>query len=1142
MTGSPAPITQQSGLIGASRARFLVNHFVEHPRTTAVLCQDHKEAQAFQDDLLCFAPNLSVRIFDPIDALPYFQISPNPDILLDRLGVLGEIERSPSPFILLIPITALGRYLIPHTVFREAILELNAGAEWDRDRLIQSLIQLGYQRVPLVEDRGTFAVRGGIIDLFSPAHSGPVRIEFFGNKIDELRFFNSSSQKSTAATQQAIALPAREILYSHLSPTWRTTLKKRCDTQDIPKKARDQIQELMQQEIYFHGIETYLAFFYQNQKLATVLDYLPESGQVCFLDKRSLEQTYADFLSALETQHQRSTSVERIFSIDEIYAPWSQLVSPAERFSTINLLETAADQSPHRIHSNALLLKDAISTLYREKNLRALAGTMQDHLSRGEQVYLVASSPAQRTRLNDLLIAHGLKLATGAPESKPSTTGSVTMLTGNLSRGFYWEDRGEWWISDQEIFGQKVRRSRIDSSTEPFLSFQALAPGDYIVHEAHGVGRYLGLERLRFGSVENDFLVLQYQDGDRLYVPADQLDRVTRYNAQDGGSPALDKLGGYSWSRVREKVKRGTRKLARQLLQLQALRAASKGYAFSTSNELFEEFEATFPFTETDDQLRAINDVVQDMESEKPMDRLVCGDVGYGKTEVAIRAAFKAVLDQKQVAVLVPTTVLAFQHFNSFKQRLEKFAVKTAMLSRFQIPADQKKVLKALQSGNIDIIIGTHRLLSKDLEFSDLGLLIIDEEQHFGVTQKERIKQMSRLVDTLTLTATPIPRTLNFALTGIRDLSVIQTPPADRLAIRTYVIPFAEGTIVEAITREIKRGGQVYFVHNRIQNIQHMKQTLLRLMPNLSIEIGHGQMEEEQLERVMVNFMAGKFSVLLCTTIIESGLDIPSVNTIIINDADHFGLSQLYQLRGRVGRSNHRAYCYLICPDEALLTDVAKKRLRVIQKFTDLGSGFRIASHDLEIRGAGNILGAEQSGHIAAVGYDLYIKLLQDAVSNLKERGTEEEIQCEIKLPISASIPEELVPDPQSRLVLYKQLASLKQIDTISELKDEWLDRLGNLPESVINLMGLMRVKLQAKRLGIMQVSYQANQCLFKIHSQSPIPVDYWIHLAKQSPKTYKILPDGLFQARINSQSDRDLLDKISTFLSDCPVSYPKLV
>lgn len=1116
-----------AGWIGASQALILSRLILEQKKTLVLVAPNLKQALLWQQDLRFFLKDKApVYLFPSLDVLPYFHLSPNPDVIMDRLGLLWKLNYLKTPSIVIVPLAALIRKLIPRDVFKKNSFSLARGDSINHEELAQKLTHLSFQRTPLVEDQGGFAIRGGLIDVYSSVHDLPARIDLFGDSIESIRLYDPKTQKTIQTVDQYHIIPAREILFLELEKKFSGKLKKLCDENEIPKSERDIVNESLDQKIYFNGIESYLPFFYKSP--STLFDYFPNESLICFADQEALEIELDQFLQELEQKKGASTSLERLFSPSEIFLTKKELAECLTYFPQINFSELQKpDQKIWQVQmeSNLALQNKIRPQIYKEEALRPLASELNDQRMAGNSIFIVASNLAQKERLVDLLKRYNLPVGEG--------DSFIKVIEGPISQGFYWPEEKQWWIADEEIFGKKVHRKTSKPVGEAFLSFSDLSEGDYVVHQDHGIALYKGLKNLTISHIKNDFLLLEYQGHDKLYVPVDQLNRISRYSSQEGIIPHLDKMGGTSWKKVRENVKKAARKLARQLLEIQAARNSMIGFTYSPRNELFEEFEAGFPFDETQDQLKAIDDVLGDMENPKPMDRLVCGDVGYGKTEVAMRAAFKAVLDHKQVAVLVPTTVLAFQHFASFKKRFENHAVQIACLSRLQTTKEQKEILDKITKGEIDLLIATHRLLSSDIQFRDLGLLIIDEEHRFGVAQKEKIKKLKNLVDVLALSATPIPRTLNFALSGIRDLSLINTPPADRLAIRTYTAQFDEGLIREAILREIGRGGQIYFVHNRVQSIGAMKERLQKIVPKIAIEIAHGQMPEKDLEQTMLDFMQQKFQVLLCSTIIESGLDIPNANTMIINRADHMGLAQLYQLRGRVGRSHHRAYCYLMIPHDSLITDVAKKRLAVIQKFTELGSGFKIASHDLEIRGAGNILGDEQSGHIEAIGYDLYIKLLEEAVLALQGKIMEEEIECEIKLPIAASIPEDLVPDTQLRLVLYKQVSSLKQEEECPLLREEWMDRFGKLPWQTENLIELIRLKIKARQLKITSITCQKDSYTYQIHPQSQIPLDYFLNKVKKQPKKYRVLPDGKFVIYDMAKSDKELIDIVQNHLED---------
>ncbi|MBX7149329.1 transcription-repair coupling factor [bacterium] len=1138
----PGDTSSITGAFGSSPHHQIAQWASLTKRPILIVTSHFKDALVAKDNIEFFlTQKIPVSLFPSLDVFPYYSLSPHPDTVMERIKILWELSTASTPQIVIAPLPALLRKTMPLEKLKKKTIHLEKGHDYLFDELAEQLVDLAYQRTPLVTDRGNFSVRGGLIDIFSPAHPLPLRIEFFGDTIESIRLFDPVSQKTSSHLNEAIILPARETLLSELKEGWALTLKERADALDIPKPMRDVVAESLNNKIYFNGIESFLPLFYS--KTESFFDYLHPDTLVISLDPENETVLIHEEEKKLFKSREESASLEKIIEPREIFLDEPAWKEALHYYSHVRFGITGRNDTIDLKTEDNTTLKNILGgMMIKEDSLKPLANELADKKESGLGIYIVASSLSQRERLHDLLGRYNLPLTVAQntdeikrviQEAQKEPYPSIVLMEGSLTEGFLWPEKQQWWITDQEIFGKKTRKAPPKAKGDAFNSFYDLTEGDFVVHELHGVGIYRGLTHLSINNVGNDFLILEYQGGDKLYVPVDQIGRISRFAAQEGSIPTLDKMGGTSWKKIREKVKSATRRLAKELLEIQARRQSEVGYAFTPKNDLYEEFEATFPFDETPDQERAIIDVLGDMETPKPMDRLVCGDVGYGKTEVAIRAAFKCILDHKQVAVLVPTTVLAFQHYETLKKRLEKYPVKLGLLSRFQTDAEQKKIIENLKKGEVDIVVATHRLLSKDIEFRDLGLLVIDEEHRFGVAHKEKMKKLKNLVDVLTLTATPIPRTLNFALVGIRDLSIINTPPADRLSVNTYLTNFDDGTIKEAIEREIKRGGQVYFVHNRVQTILGMKERLEKLIPGISIGVGHGQMEENQLEDVMLGFMSGKFQVLLCTTIVESGLDIPNANTIIINRADHMGLAQLYQLRGRVGRSHQRAYCYLIIPHDTLITEAAKKRLRVIQKFTDLGSGFKIATHDLEIRGAGNILGSEQSGHIASVGYDMYVKLLEEAVMYLQGQTFEESIEPEIKLPVSALIPESLVPDTQMRLLLYKQLSSAKNDEECLSIRDEWMDRLGKLPQETENLIELIRIKLICKKIRILSITLQPNRLVFSIDATCRVPTDYFLNKMKSNMSLYKIMPDGKFIVFDKQLSEANMMEKIKKHLEE---------
>ena len=1131
-----------SGWVGSSPAFSIAKWYLATEKPALILTNHLKEAQTFHEDLKFYLQgHAPVTMFPSLDLRPYYHLSPNAEPIHTQIQILWQLKQAKEKGLWVVPLKALTQKLISPKLFDTVTQTIIRDQEIDLNKLINDLTHLGYERTPLVEDVGTFAVRGGTIDIFSPAHDHPCRIDLFGDMVEALRFFELQTQKSVASTEQIVLTPTKHLLWSFLKKNWKEEIKKRCDDGDIPKTERDTLYDQIENNIYFPGHETFLPFL--EEKPGTLFDYLPNQTVLFGLETDSLLIQAEKNIEELKRHQKESTSIERMVNPEELFLSKKELESLLSFFPLTDFSSLQTGNSIAVSMETNEFIKNKIRSFTHEESLKPLANDLDEKRELGTKILITSHSKIQKDRIFDLLSRFKLPLMQSESRSQQQQTidslfsdngqtSHIHLLSQSPSRGFFWPEKKLWVLTEEDLFGQKIKKKKERKLLETFSSFSELGMGDFIVHQDHGIGIYRGLIPLTINGIHNDFIFLEYQGGDKLYVPVDQLDRIGRYSAQEGIVPTLDKMGGTSWLKVREKIRRATRRLASQLLKIQAVRAAAKGFSFSPRNAVFEEFEATFPYEETQDQQQAINDVLADMESDKPTDRLVCGDVGYGKTEVAIRAAFKAVLDHKQVAVLVPTTVLAFQHYQNFKKRFESHAINLASLSRFQTASEQKKIVEKIKNHTVDIIVGTHRLLSNDIHFANLGLVIVDEEHRFGVTQKEKLKKFQNVVDIVTLTATPIPRTLNFALSGIRDLSIINTPPEDRLAVRTFVTEFDDASIREAIMHEMTRGGQVFFVHNRVQTIEGMRDRIAKLVPKVKIGVAHGQMLEEKLEEVMLKFMDKKFDVLLCTTIIESGIDIPLANTIIINRADHLGLAQLYQLRGRVGRSHQRAYCYLIVPHDELMTKDARKRLGVIQRFTELGSGFKIASHDLEIRGAGNILGDEQSGHIASIGYDLYVKLLEEAVMELKGEKTAEDIEVEMKLPLEAHIPESLIPDTSLRLVLYKQLSSLRKEEDCKSLHDEWTDRFGQLPGPTQNLIELIRLKIKARALGLSSVSTQKSGFVVQIHPHTSISADYLIHLVRTQPKKFKITPDGRLIIGEPLNSGEEILKKTDQMLS----------
>ncbi len=1020
-----------------------------------VVTASDEEAERLYDDLQFFyallgLPPEPLTLFPEWEILPYEATPPHVELIAQRMRTLQRLtDRAPTVLVASLP--ALVQGILPRASFSEACLQLKPGGTVERDVLASRLLRLGYRRVSVVEIPGEFSIRGGIVDIYSTAYADPLRAEFLGDTVESLRLFDQATQKSTAKLGQAWLLPARELIY--------------------PEDRSEGLQALPPDAEWF-GPDVYA-------RMDMLLDYFHERPVVVLTQPQALAKKAQEFREEVAEAYERHGRTGERYpypSPDRFYHSWDEILDRITASPTLateplaSLGGTWEPTLPFPAQSPNSVGLAQRGTPFTE----TLA--LLDRLRASGPVLIVARSRGQVDRLLALFAEHDLPAAPWKPQywATAASQGKAPfyLLQGNLSAGFVSAEGRLAVITEEELFAKGMRhRPPPKSKAATFLSsLEDLKVGDYVVHVQHGIGRYQGLKRLSVQGFESDYLILEFAGGDKLYVPLDRLNQVQRYSGAEGHVPRMDRLGGTSWARTTARVKKDIEEMAAELVELYANREVVHRSEYGGDSTLTHEFEAAFEYEETQDQLRAIEDIKRDMEAPKPMDRLVCGDVGYGKTEVAMRAAFKAVENNRQVAVLVPTTLLAQQHYDNFSQRFAPFPARVAMLSRFQTPKETKAILKEVAAGTVDVVIGTHRLLQKDVQFHDLGLVIIDEEQWFGVRHKERLKQLRTQVDVLTLTATPIPRTLQMAMSGVRDLSVIETPPTGRLAIRSQVLRFNETAIREAIIRELGRGGQAFFVHNRVQTMERTATWLQQLVPEARVVMAHGQMDERLLEAVMLKFMRREADVLVASAIIQSGLDVPSANTILVNRADTFGLAQLYQLRGRVGRAGHQAYAYFFVPDEGTLSGDAQKRLVAIQEFTELGSGFRIAAADLEIRGAGNLLGKQQSGHIAAVGLDLYLQMVEQAVQSLKGTVVEEEPDPTLHLNVSAFIPEDYVGDAHQRLSLYKRLSSARQVGDLALLHGEIQDRYGSLPEPVERLFEVMQVRLLAKSLRLASV------------------------------------------------------------------------
>lgn len=1118
-----------TGCKGSAPAYLVARCLADLPSPFIVITPDGDSASEIVRELRFFGGNpASVFCFPPWEGAPFEKASPHPDISGERLTTLQALMEGRAR-VVVAPAAALLQRVVPRRVLADVSLSLQTGTDLERDLLLRKLMDLGYTMTPLVEDRGTASVRGGIVDIFPPDRPEPVRVEFFGDQIESIRSFDPVTQRSLSELAHLTILPSRELILSQNdSEGFSLRLKSRCDETGVPATQRRELLEQLRQAIYPPGVEFLQPLFHPG--LETLFDYAGPAAVFVEIDPFALDEAMACHAADLALAEQHATGSKAMFcDPGQLYLTperLRELVAQGRRLVFTGLELADSREGDNRVPIAVEDNQDLRLAMSPDSDgvLRPFVSRLSGWLDEDREVFLVCHQMSQVARIQELLSHYALPLAgSGDGFSHPGNgaAAAVRLMTGDLSRGFRMPEAGLVVIAEEEIFGRRIRRRGISElrKKQILISLEELKPGDFMVHIDFGLGLYRGLQHLSFDGIGGDFILLEYSGGDRLYLPVDRINLVQRYVGAEGGEPSLDKLGGAGWEKKKAKAREAIEEMAEELLRIYATRQVHEGISFAPPDELYREFEASFAYEETPDQLGAIEDVLRDMESPRPMDRLVCGDVGYGKTEVAMRAAFKAAMDGKQIAILVPTTVLAQQHLESFRKRFEAYPVTIEMLSRFRSAREQKAILEDVKKGAVDIVIGTHRLLQKDVTFKDLGLLIIDEEHRFGVSHKEKLKQFRSVVDVLTLTATPIPRTLNLSLAGIRDLSIIDTPPADRLAIKSFVSRFSDELIREAVLRELRRGGQVFFVHNRVQSIGAMAEYLRGLVPEAKLGIGHGQMHEKELEEVMLAFMHGETNLFLCTTIIESGLDIPSANTMIVNRADTFGLAQLYQLRGRVGRSNQRAYAYFLIPGEGAISPDARERLRVIQELTELGAGFRIATHDLEIRGAGDFLGARQSGNIAAVGFELYSELLEEAVNRLKGESVSERIEPEIALKVPAFVPEDYVQDPNQRLIIYKRLAQASSEEDAEMVGDELTDRFGRHPLSVTYLLESMKLRIHLRRLLVKRLEFDGRSLLAAFHERTPVSPDRVIEMVRNAPETYRFSPDFVLSAAVRDTS-----------------------
>jgi transcription-repair coupling factor (superfamily II helicase) len=1087
-----------AGLSGSSRTVLTSAIYEKMKRPILLITHNLLQAQKLYDDIVNLLSEEEVFLFPANELIAAEMSIASPELKAQRIEALNHLSKSDKG-IIIVPIAGLRKLIPPKNIWKKYQLSFKVGDDLDVTEILNTFVKMGYVRAEMVSTPGEFSIRGGIIDIYPLTVSNPIRIELFDTEIDSIRYFSLEDQRSIEKATEVLIGPATEVLFEagdysrligHLEDGLAKSLKKLKDD-----KAKIQLSQNISFELeqLKNGhkpdqVFKYLSLAYEGD--TSLLDYLPRNGMV-FIDEISRVQEMNDSLIKEEAEWYTSLLSEGQIIHDLTISHDLPNLLHKREFPILYMslfLRHVANTSPQNIinvsckqmqnfHGQMHLLKAEVDRWKKGNYAILFLGPDDERVKKLERVLEDYDIEASITRSGQQLLP-----------------GKVQIMKGNLHTGFELSIQKIAVITEEELFTKRVKKSTNRqklSNAERIKSYSELKIGDYVVHVNHGIGKYLGIETLVINGVHKDYLHIRYHGTDKLYVPVEQIDLVMKYVGSEGKEPKIYKLGGSDWKKVKKKVQSSVEDIADDLIKLYAEREAAVGYAFSPDGDMQREFETAFAYQETEDQLRSIHEIKKDMERPRPMDRLLCGDVGYGKTEVAIRAAFKSIADGKQVALLVPTTILAQQHYETMRERFQDYPINIGLLSRFRSKKQQTETIKGLKAGTIDVVIGTHRILSKDIVYRDLGLLIIDEEQRFGVTHKEKIKRLKTNIDVLTLTATPIPRTLHMSMLGVRDLSVIETPPENRFPVQTYVMEYNGALVREAIERELAREGQVYFLYNRVEDIERKAEEISMLVPDARVTFAHGQMSENELESVMLSFLSGEFDVLVSTTIIETGVDIPNVNTLIVYDADRMGLSQLYQLRGRVGRSNRVAYAYFTHRKDKVLTEVAEKRLQAIKEFTELGSGFKIAMRDLSIRGAGNLLGAQQHGFIDSVGFDLYSQMLKEAIEERKgELKTEQKSTVEIDLEIDAYIPDTYIKDGHQKIEMYKRFRGVQNLEDLEELQAEMLDRFGEYPEEVAFLFQVAEMKIYALLAGVETIKQVKQEVTIIVNEQASSTID----------------------------------------------------
>ena len=1105
-----SPITI-SGLSDVGEAQFISAIKDETKKNICIITYNELQAKRIVRDLKYFYDN--VEIFPKREIATYDYLVESKDLPYERIDVLNKIITN-KVNIVVTTIEAVMQKMIAKKTLYKNILELKVGSECKLEDLKKYLVSLGYERSDMVEGRGQFAVRGGIVDISLTEKYG-TRIEFWGDEVDSIRKFEILSQRSTEMSDSIDIYPCHEFILE----TDIDDIKHKIDSY---KKCSEEDKELICSGNYLSKIDKYFDLFYENQ--ANFLDYISDKYLLILDEETKIKQRIDNI--KIDNNNLIKSIAEKGRIIPDAIESISDYSYDIADLNHINIEKTDASYG-----NNVYYFKYRDVNYYRAET-EILLNTLKESIDLKKKVVILGGNEENARKLSLLLTDNDIPHRY-IKNINNVNYGEVVVTTGALSSGFECKDTELLVISSEEFFTTKTKKRKANNvfKQSEKVVFADLRIGDYVVHKVHGIGQYIGVNTIKTGEITKDYIKIRYRDDDILYVPTNSLDTVRKYVGGDG-VPKIYKLGGKDWSNTKAKVKNNLRAVARELIELYAKRQKAKGHAFSKDNEWQSQFENSFPYIETDDQLRCIDEVKKDMENQKPMDRLLCGDVGYGKTEVAIRAAFKCVMDQKQVVYLVPTTVLADQQYENFKERMKEYPIRVEVLNRFKTKKQQDDIIKKLKLGEIDVIVGTHRVLSKDVEFKDLGLLIIDEEHRFGVKDKEKIKQLKNTVDVLTMTATPIPRTLHMSIVGVRDMSVIYEPPQNRKPVQTYVMEYDPEIIKEAITKELERGGQVYYLYNNVEGIAKKAAEISSLVDEAKVSFAHGKMTGKEIEEIMADFVTQKTNVLVCTTILESGIDIPNANTIIVENAERLGLAQLYQIRGRVGRSNKQAYAYIMYKRDKILSEVANKRLKSIKEFTEFGSGFKIAMRDLEIRGAGSLLGEIQHGHMEQVGYDMYCKLLDEVVKEMQGYEVEEDIDVQIDINISSYIPDEYISDSSQKIEIYQDIALCNNEADIQDVIDELIDRYGVMPEELENLIEVARIKQLAKLANIIKISQRGENFVFYFNQKKfDVDVSKLVEMYKNRI-LFSQAKDPYVTLKIKDCNDKTIFEEIKKFLN----------